>query len=74
MFDHAGFDQLTLGSWVIIGEHCSVRRAPLRREDYLTYIFESGGVEFELAMAPSILRAMVELGAQPPPGPERSDT
>ncbi|MET7772503.1 hypothetical protein [Nocardia sp. NPDC005366] len=71
MFDHAVFDQLTIGSWVIIGEHCSVRRAPLRRDDYLTFIFESGGIEFEIAMTPAMLRKMVELGAQPAPASDQ---
>jgi hypothetical protein len=64
------FDQLTIGSWVIVGEHCSVRRAPLHRDDYLTFVFESGGREFEFALAPEMLRRMVDLGAAAPPEPD----
>ncbi|WP_378734342.1 hypothetical protein [Nocardia brasiliensis] len=60
------FDQLTIGSWVIVGEHCSVRRAPLQRDDYLTFVFESGGAEFEFALAPGMLRRMVDLSAAAP--------
>jgi len=60
------FDQLTIGSWVIVGEHCSVRRAPIHREDYLTFVFESSGREFEFALSPAILHRMVALGAGPP--------
>lgn len=67
------FDQLTIGSWVIVGEQCSIRRAPLRREDYLTYVFESGGAEFEFAMAPGIFRKMIDLGTAPPTAPDRPD-
>lgn len=67
------FDQLTIGSWVIVDEHCSVRRSPLRRDDYLTYVFESGGSEFEFALPPAMLRRMVDLGAEPQPVKEDPD-
>ncbi|MEV6428516.1 hypothetical protein [Nocardia sp. NPDC051463] len=67
------FDHLTIGSWVVVGEHCSVRRAPLRRDDYLGFVFESGGSEFELALTPEVLRRMVDLGAAPLPEPNESD-
>ncbi|MEV0761212.1 hypothetical protein [Nocardia sp. NPDC050435] len=63
------FDQLSIGTWVIVGEHCSVRRAELRHDEYLTYVFESGGSEFEFALAPEILRRMVDLGDSPPGTP-----
>ncbi|MGW0245840.1 hypothetical protein ACWDYH_04295 [Nocardia goodfellowii] len=63
------FEQLSIGTWVIVGEHCSVRRAQVRRDDYLTYVFESGGSEFEFALAPEILRKMVDLGNSPPGAP-----
>ncbi|MFE7741869.1 hypothetical protein [Nocardia sp. NPDC057455] len=59
-------DQLTMGGWVIVGEQCSVRLAPVPRDDYLAFVFESGGTEFELALAPAILHRMVDLGAGPP--------
>ncbi|WP_067463513.1 hypothetical protein [Nocardia amamiensis] len=59
-------DQLTIGGWVIVGEHCSVRLAPLHRDNYLAFVFESSGTEFELALAPAILHRMVDLGAAPP--------
>lgn len=65
-------DQLSIGSWVVIGEHCSVRRAPLPDGDYLNFIFESGGNEFEFALAPGVLRRMVALSTIPPPGEHRS--
>ncbi|MFQ6326470.1 hypothetical protein ACLMAL_10070 [Nocardia sp. CWNU-33] len=67
------FDQLTIGSWVVVGEHCSVRRAPLRRDNYLAFIFESGGSEFEFALTPEMLRRMVDLGAAPLPRPDEPD-
>ncbi|MFC9896769.1 hypothetical protein ACFVMC_24055 [Nocardia sp. NPDC127579] len=60
------FEQLHIGAWVVVDEHCSVRRANRRSDDYLTYVFESGGGEFEFALAPAILRRMVELGESPP--------
>ncbi|WP_194816186.1 hypothetical protein [Nocardia sp. XZ_19_385] len=60
------FEQLSIGTWVIVGEHCSVRRAQVRRDEYLTFIFESGGSEFEFALAPAVLRKMVDLGNLPP--------
>ncbi|MBF6473137.1 MULTISPECIES: hypothetical protein [Nocardia] len=59
-------DQLTIGGWVIVGEHCSVRRAPLPHNDYLAFVFESSGTEFELALSPAILHRMVDLGSAPP--------
>ncbi|MBF6163852.1 hypothetical protein IU486_03575 [Streptomyces gardneri] len=59
-------DQLTVGGWVVVGEQCSVRLAPLTRDDYLAFVFESSGTEFELALAPAILHRMVDLGAAPP--------
>ncbi|WP_159921540.1 MULTISPECIES: hypothetical protein [Nocardia] len=59
-------DQLTVGGWVVVGEQCSVRLAPLARDDYLAFVFESSGTEFELALAPAILHRMVDLGAAPP--------
>ncbi|WP_159841540.1 hypothetical protein [Nocardia sp. CY41] len=55
-------DQLTVGGWVIVGEQCSVRLAPVPRGDYLAFVFESSGNEFELALAPAILHRMVDLG------------
>ncbi|MGQ4596970.1 hypothetical protein [Nocardia sp. R6R-6] len=58
-------DQLTIGGWMIVGDHCSVRLAPLRRNNYLAFVFESSGTEFELALAPAILQRMVDLGAAP---------
>ncbi|MEV6556257.1 hypothetical protein AB0M22_11130 [Nocardia sp. NPDC051756] len=67
------FDQLTIGSWVIVSERCSVRRAPMQMDAHLTYVFESGGNEFELALAPEILRRMVALGAEPPPEDDDPD-
>ncbi|MFQ6393762.1 hypothetical protein ACLMAJ_09925 [Nocardia sp. KC 131] len=67
------FDQLTIGSWVVVGEHCSVRRAPLRRDDYFTFVFESGGSEFEFALAPEMLRRMVALVADPLPVSDEPD-
>ncbi|MEV6277529.1 hypothetical protein [Nocardia sp. NPDC051832] len=60
------FEHLSIGTWVIVGENCSVRRAQVGRDDYLTYVFESGGSEFEFALAPAILRKMVDLGDSPP--------
>ncbi|MGV9615525.1 hypothetical protein [Nocardia xishanensis] len=66
-------DQLTIGGWVVVGEHCSVRRAALHCDDYLTYVFENGGTELDFAVAPAVLRRMVELsGIQVPVG-EQSD-
>ncbi|MFG3616918.1 hypothetical protein [Nocardia exalbida] len=59
-------DRLTVGGWVIVGEQCSVRLAPVPRDDYLAFVFESGGTEFELALAPAILHRMVDLGSGPP--------
>ncbi|WP_330233266.1 hypothetical protein OHA40_12855 [Nocardia sp. NBC_00508] len=59
-------DQLTIGGWVIVGEHCSVRLAPLPRDNYLAFVFESSGTEFELALAPAVLHRMVDLGIAPP--------
>lgn len=67
------FDQLTIGGWVIVDEHCSVRRAPLRQDDYLTFVFESGGNEFEFALAPAMFRRMVDLVAAAPPGQDEPD-
>ncbi|WP_433659909.1 hypothetical protein ACQPW1_45530 [Nocardia sp. CA-128927] len=67
------FDQLTIGSWVIVDEHCSVRRAPLRGEDYLTFVFESGGSEFEFALAPGVFRRMIDLAAAAPSGPDEAE-
>ncbi|MFR9752942.1 hypothetical protein ACL02S_18165 [Nocardia sp. 004] len=61
-------DQLTIGGWVIVGEHCSVRLASLPRDNYLAFVFESSGIEFELALAPEILHRMADLGAVSPPG------
>ncbi|MEU4340299.1 hypothetical protein AB0H00_03350 [Nocardia sp. NPDC023852] len=58
-------DQLTIGGWVIVGEHCTVRLVPLPRDNYLAFVFESGGNEFELALSPAILHRMVALGAAP---------
>ncbi|WP_431967005.1 hypothetical protein [Nocardia sp. bgisy134] len=54
-------DQLTIGGWVVVGEHCSVRRATLHCDDYLTYVFENGGTELDFAVAPAVLQRMVEL-------------
>ncbi|KAA8889955.1 hypothetical protein F3087_01120 [Nocardia colli] len=67
------FDQLTVGSWVIVSEGCSVRRTPMQMDPLLTYVFDSGGNEFELALAPGILRRMVELSAEPPPEDDDPD-
>ncbi|MFC9436271.1 hypothetical protein [Nocardia sp. NPDC057030] len=67
------FDQLTVGSWVIVDEHCGVRRTPMQMDDHLTYVFDSGGSEFELALAPQILQRMVELSADPPPEDDDPD-
>ncbi|MCP2277550.1 hypothetical protein SAMN04244553_2918 [Nocardia amikacinitolerans] len=66
-------DQLTIGGWVVVGEHCSVRRAALHCDDYLTYVFENGGTELDFAIAPAVLRRMVELSEARPPGDESSD-
>lgn len=66
------FDQMSIGTWVVVGEHCSVRRAQVRSDDYLTYVFESGGSEFEFAMAPAILRKMIDLEHAPPGAPART--
>lgn len=67
------FDQLTIGSWVIVSQDCSVRRTPMQMDDFLTYVFESGGNEFELALAPEILRRMVDLSTEPPPEDDDPD-
>ncbi|MEV0341930.1 hypothetical protein AB0H49_23185 [Nocardia sp. NPDC050713] len=66
-------DQLTIGGWVVVGEHCSVRRAALHCDDYLTYVFENGGTELDFAIAPAVLRRMVELSEARPSGDESSD-
>ncbi|TLF75221.1 hypothetical protein [Nocardia cyriacigeorgica] len=69
MFDHSPSRGLTIGSWVVIGDECSVRRAPLPDADYLGFVFDSGGSEFELFLTPEVLRRMVGLagdaGLQP---------
>ncbi|MFE9578930.1 hypothetical protein ACFYO1_21285 [Nocardia sp. NPDC006044] len=67
------FEQLTIGSWVIVSERCTVRRTPMQMDDHLTYVFESGGNEFELALAPQILQRMVELSTGPPPEDDDPD-
>ncbi|MFD6162676.1 hypothetical protein ACFWF7_18095 [Nocardia sp. NPDC060256] len=59
------FEQLTIGSWVIVDEQCSVRLAPVHRDEYLTFVFDSNGNEFEFAVAPAMLRRMAELAAAP---------
>ncbi|MCP2290317.1 hypothetical protein ACFYT3_09505 [Nocardia amikacinitolerans] len=66
-------DQLTIGGWVVVGEHCSVRRAALHCDDYLTYVFENGGTELDFAIAPAVLRRMVELSEARPPCDDSSD-
>ncbi|MGQ4617682.1 hypothetical protein [Nocardia sp. R7R-8] len=59
-------DQLTVGGWVVVGEQCSVRLASVPHDDFLAFVFESSGTEFELALAPSILHRMVDLGTASP--------
>ncbi|WP_280233712.1 hypothetical protein [Nocardia cyriacigeorgica] len=61
MFDHSPSSGLAIGSWISVGEHCSVRLAPLLDDDHLAFVFESGGSEFELTLAPGVLRTMIDL-------------
>ena len=58
------FEQLTIGSWVIVGEDCAVRRAPRSPDGYLAFVFASEGREFELALAPGMLSQMAALAAE----------
>ncbi|MFI9510707.1 hypothetical protein [Nocardia sp. NPDC052566] len=61
------FDQLTIGSWVVVGEHCAVRRAPQHRDDYLTFVFEGADGDFEFVLHPTMLHKMLALTTTPPP-------
>ncbi len=67
MFDLSPSRGLAIGSWVVIGDECSVRRAPLPEADYLGFVFDSGGSEFELALTPGVLRRMADLAAAAEP-------
>ncbi|CCF65773.1 hypothetical protein [Nocardia cyriacigeorgica] len=71
MFDHSPSRGLTIGSWVVIGDECSVRRAPLADDDYVGFVFDSGGSEFELALSPCVLRRMADLARDAGPQPGR---
>ncbi|MFC8047413.1 hypothetical protein [Nocardia sp. NPDC057353] len=55
------FDPLTVGGWLIVDERCAVRRGRDARPGHVTFVFDGGATEFELTLAPAILRRMVEL-------------
>lgn len=53
-------DPLTIGGWMLVDDRCCVRRGAAR-SGYLTFVFDGGGSEFELTLAPAVLRRMMEL-------------
>lgn len=55
------FDSLTGGGWLIVGERCVVRLGREVRPGYVTFVFDGGGTEVEIAFAPGVLRRMAEL-------------
>lgn len=56
------WDRLTIGSWVSTSKGCLVRTVISDHSEYVTFVFEASGNEFELTMDRTTLAEMLQLG------------